>query len=74
MCIASKKNSRNDKTIKSEIRNAILNMLSDNNEHDITELYELNYNMSDIDQVLINMALEEEVLNNDGRIVAHFKQ
>lgn len=74
VCIASKKNSRNDKAIKSEIRNAILNMLSDNNEHDITELYELNYNMSDIDQVLINMALEEEVLNNDGRIVAHFKR
>ncbi len=73
VCIEHKKKNATDKRKDTEIHTAILNMLSDNKEHEITEIYNLNYNMADIDRVLIDMALEEKILNNDGKIIAHFK-
>lgn len=74
VCIGHKKKDATNKRKDTEIHTAILNMLSDNKEHEVTDLYSLDYNMSDIDRILIEMALEEEILNSDGKIIAHSKQ
>lgn len=68
VCIANRKESKEDKERLKAIRNEILNMLADKKPHNITELNNIRASLPDIYRVLGEMEFSEEVVNDDGKI------
>lgn len=68
VCIANRKESKEDKERLKAIRNEILNMLADKKPHNITELNNIRASLPDIYRVLGEMEFSEEVINDDGKI------
>ena len=74
VCLAKRRKTKKDAETQNRVRQQIALLLADGQEHDVAEMYTLNFPTEEIDQALIKMSLEEEIGNNDGKIIAHLKQ
>lgn len=68
VCIANRKASKEDKEELRQIREEIKQMLADRKSHNITELYALKHETYKVDSVVMNMAYDEEIFNDNGKI------
>ncbi len=68
VCIANRKASKEDKEELRQIREEIKQMLADRKSHNITELYSLKHETYKVDSVVMNMAYDEEIFNDNGKI------
>lgn len=69
VCIARKKQTKEDSLRYAKIEEEIKNMLADKKPHGITELLNLRYSSVDIDHVVDYMSKEEIIIPDDGKIM-----
>lgn len=68
VCIANRKTTKEDKEELQQIREEIKQMLADRKSHNMSELYALKHETYKVDSVVMNMAYDEEIFNDNGKI------
>lgn len=68
VCISHRKETEEDRAEQENIKKEIIELLSDKKPHEVKELYNLKHDTTIIDRVLINMAYEETVVNDNGKL------